>query len=204
MSECDSWPTIQKHGLLSVTALLDLFEYSGPKRNSIESEWRPSKVAIKHPVHGTVVIRDQKPMPPDALQECLKPGLEPSDWYKLLNGKSFFWAGTARLERMLTAKAYMNERHWVIKVDANDLLDRYLEKIELTPFNTGFAFDGRTRGVETFKRLADWPRAFEVAEVAVDYAVPDIADLTVSVVEWMGAWESGERVCKRIRNIWPY
>lgn len=48
------------------------------------------------------------------------------------------------------------------------------------------------RGRDTFKRLGEWPvkpngaPAKEVVELAVEYAVPDIADVTVRVERWRG------------------
>jgi hypothetical protein len=36
MSHSGSWPSIQQHGLLSTTALLDLFEVKGKERESLE------------------------------------------------------------------------------------------------------------------------------------------------------------------------
>jgi hypothetical protein len=35
MAECNSWPSIRKYGLLSVTALLDLLKCDGVKREAI-------------------------------------------------------------------------------------------------------------------------------------------------------------------------
>lgn len=203
MAERNSWPSIQKHGLLSVTALLDLFKYDGAKRDAIESQWRPNKLTIGHPESGRVVIRDQKPMPPDALGPCLVGGTTSTQWYRLLNGKTFFWVGTNRLHRMLTAKAYINEPQWVITVRTRALLERYIHNVTLTGFNTGFVFDERLRGLDTFKRLKDWPSRYQVAELAIEYGIPDVAEFVASVVEWKGAWEKGEKVCKRIKHIWP-
>jgi hypothetical protein len=54
MAEAGSWPSIERHGLLSTTALLDLFEISGPRREAIESARRPESVKITHPLHGEV------------------------------------------------------------------------------------------------------------------------------------------------------
>lgn len=201
MCECNSWTSIQKYGLLSVSALLDLYEYDSARRNPIESQWRPRKVRISHPQHGTAVIRDQKPMPPDALKECLIEGITPSAWYELLNSRIFFWVGTERLNRMLTANAYINQVQWVITVGTRALLERYANRVSLTAFNTGFAFDKRPRGINTFKSLDDWPRMREVAELAVDFGITDIAEITKSVVEWKGVRENNEKVCKRLRDI---
>lgn len=203
MAEKDSWTSIRKFGLLSVTAILDLFAYDGARRERIESQWRPEKITVRDPVKGSIVIRDQKPMPPDALAPCLIGGIQPSDWYKLLNGRSFFWVSRDRLERMLTAKAYVNQRNTVITVRTKPLLERYVNKVALTAFNTGFAFDHRPRGLSSFKKLEEWPFGYSVAEFAVEYAVPELAEYVTSVEEWKGAWRSGERACERVALIWP-
>ena len=49
MAECGSWPSIKRHGLLSTSALLDLFEVSDAERFSIESTWRSREVTVEHP-----------------------------------------------------------------------------------------------------------------------------------------------------------
>src|SRR2546429_180882 len=36
MAEAGSWPSVEQHGLLSTSALLDLFEVTGEKRRDIE------------------------------------------------------------------------------------------------------------------------------------------------------------------------
>jgi len=53
-----SWASNEQRGLLSRTALLDLFEADGPERAMIESARRPETVRVDHPVHGTAWIRD--------------------------------------------------------------------------------------------------------------------------------------------------
>jgi len=89
MAEDGSWESIKRFGLLSTTALLDLFEIDGSRRTAIESQRRPDSVPIRHCRHGTAVIRDQKPMNDSALIGCLE-GMTTSAWYQLLNGKVFF------------------------------------------------------------------------------------------------------------------
>ena len=83
MAEPGSWPSIQQHGLLSTTALLDRFDYDGDEREVIESRWRPESVLVEHDVHGTAVVRDQGPMPPRALRRVLD-GMTPCEWYRLI------------------------------------------------------------------------------------------------------------------------
>ena len=87
MSEAGSWESIRKHGLLSTTALLDLYEISGTKRFRIESTLRRKSIRVEHPVCGAAVIRDQgalcdKPSLGICLEDCLE-GTTPK------NGVSF-------------------------------------------------------------------------------------------------------------------
>ncbi len=58
MAESGSWPSIRERGLLSTTALLDLFEIDGATRTSIESQWRPESIPIEHPSYGSAVVGD--------------------------------------------------------------------------------------------------------------------------------------------------
>src|SRR6266480_1717700 len=144
MAESGSWPSIQKQGLLSTSALLDLFEVEGEERFAIESQWRPQSVVITHPTHGTAVIRDSK--------------------------------------QLVTSNA---GRLW------------------LSPINSGAIFGSGRRGVQTFNGISEYP--FEdmkkrkgrdaIVELAVDYAVKNISDLTAKVEEW----EAGTPV----QTIWP-
>ena len=45
----------------------------------------------------------------------------------------------------------------------------------------------RFRGDGTFRRIADYPKGNPIVELAVDYAVLDVADLVLSVSRWHGA-----------------
>src|SRR5438105_1634732 len=136
MAEVDSWPSIQRHGLLSTSALLDLFQMSGPERDAIESQRRPESVTIRHPRFGTAVIRDQKPLRDEALKGCLR-GMTVPDWYCTLNSKVFFWLTQARLETFLTARAYRSSDHVVITVDTARLIDQHLDRLRLSTINSG-------------------------------------------------------------------
>lgn len=190
MAELNSWPSIQQHGLLSTSALLDLFEVGGTERAAIESEWRPNSVRIEHGLHGTAVIRDQRPMQPGTLAPLLE-DMTPSEWYRLLNRKSFFWASEDRLLRLLSAGAYRNRVHDVLKVDTRELLERHADRITLALFNTGVSSFGPQfqRGAETFLSIVDYPLGTEyreVVEVVADYHVPDITEFTLAVEQWKG------------------
>lgn len=105
MAEAGSWPAIQRHGLLSTSALLDLLEVDGDRRERIESARRPESVTITHPVYGAAFIRDQIPLREGRLEQCLV-GLMPSEWYRELNRRVFFWLDEERVGRLLRGRAY--------------------------------------------------------------------------------------------------
>jgi hypothetical protein len=81
--------------------------------------------------------------------------------------------------------------HTVLSIDTMRLLERHAAKIRLSPINSGSTiYNPQPRGVGTFKRMQDYP--FEerkklrglgnaIAELAVQYAVPDILDIVVAV-----------------------
>ncbi|MFC2017214.1 DUF7002 family protein [Chloroflexota bacterium] len=184
MAEFGSWESIQQHGLLSTTALLNLFEYTGEKRYKIESEWRPSSILIEHPVYGKAIIRDQK-MPPEETKPLLK-DITLKEWYEFLNRKAFFWVNRYRLSRLLNAYSYRNRSHTVIFINTKRLVGMYADKVTLSDINTGFSSWGGLRGRDTFKSIDKFLSNRTVWELAVDYAVEQISDLTIKVEEWKG------------------
>lgn len=198
MAEQGSWDSIREHGLLSTSALLDLFEIEGPDRIVIESTHRPASVQIRHPRYGVVVVRDQKPMSETKLRSCLI-GMEPREWYELLNRRVFFWPTVERLVRLLSARAYRNSPHVVIAVDTSILLEQVLNRTTFSPINSGSTvYVPVPRGRETFVPLSEYPQAWwrerRLAEVAVDYGIPNIADLATSVEEWEGS--------SKLKSVW--
>jgi hypothetical protein len=67
LADAENLPSIERHGLFSTSALLDRIGIRGSKRAGIERAQRLSRTVLA----DGVVIRDQKPMPPEALQKCL-------------------------------------------------------------------------------------------------------------------------------------
>jgi len=202
MAEANSWPSLRNHGLLSTTALLDLFEINGEMRRSLESAHRPESVEIRHPKYGTAVIRDQKPMRESALKKCLM-GMTPAEWYETLNGQVFFWLTKERVQNLLTARAYRGRKHTVLCIDTARLIARHAANVRLSPINSGSTiYNPQPRGTNTFQEMHDYPFeerrklrgwANAAAELAVHYAVPDISDLVVRVEH-----RSGDRVLEII------
>jgi hypothetical protein len=190
MAEADVWPSIRKHGLLSTTALLDLFEVNGDLRFSLESAHRPESISITHRDHGSAVIRDQKPMREGPLAGCLR-GMTRRQWYELLNGQVFFWVTADRVNTLLNARAYRNRKHTVITMDTASVVARYADRIVLSPINSGSTiYNPRERGPETFRPFETYPFAERrrlrglgnaVAELAVKYGVPDLPDFAIRV-----------------------
>jgi hypothetical protein len=198
MAEQGSWNSICEHGLLSTSALLDLFEIVGPERHAIESTHRPESITISHPQYGVAVIRDQKPMSEAKLRTCLL-DMEPREWYELLNQRVFLWPTKQRLMGLLNARAYRNSPHVVIEVDTSILLEQVLNRTTLSPINSGSTvYVPVPRGKETFRPLSeypqDWWRKRRFAEVAVDYSIPKIVDMVTSVEEWQGS--------SKLKTVW--
>jgi hypothetical protein len=61
MAHESAWESIRRHGLLSTTSILNVWQVEAPKRHVIESELRRHAAELDHPRYGTAVIRDQKP-----------------------------------------------------------------------------------------------------------------------------------------------
>ncbi len=191
MAEADSWHSIQSLGLLSTTALLDEFEITGEQRDAIELARRAESIRISHQ-QRSAVIRDQKPLSDSALNLCLE-DMTPAEWYKLLNGKVFFWLTENRLTKLLRARAYRGRVQTVITVDTRELLERYAPRTSLSALNSGSTlYRPLPRGMRTFSPIAEYPfearrktrgRAEAVAELAVDHSVPDIGKIALEVTE---------------------
>src|ERR1700676_2082300 len=160
MSHAGSWPSIRRHGLLSTTALLDLFEVKGPPRHALQSCRRSKSEYIAHPQHGRAILRDQQPMNEKKLAKALKDGLQPRDWYKLLNGKVFFWGPETRLKILQGARLYEAHRQTIIEIDTAKFLARYADGVSLCSINSGctqpMAWE---RGSDTFLALEKYPLA---------------------------------------------
>ncbi len=205
MAEAGTWPSIRKQGLLSTTALLDVFGINGEQRFKIESCKRLECVSISHSSLGVAVIRDQKPMSDAALRKCLQ-NMEPREWYETLNRKVFFWLTRERLLTLLSARAYRNREHCVLTLDTALMVERHLCRITLSPINSGCTVPNpQPRGRQTFLPVESYPfddwltkrrdRSKAVVELAVDYSVPDVEGLVVRVDRMKGD--------ELLETLWP-
>lgn len=203
MAEQGSWSSIQRHGLLSTTALLDLYKVTGPRRLELESARRPEMSEVTDAQLGLATIRDNKPL---REQHLYVDGMTPRQWYELLNRKVFLWVDPERLQTFLRALPYRELGHDMLTVDTAKLLNRQLDSITLAPINTGSTLypNAPRRGAGTFIPIADYDwnamrrrrgRASAVVELTVDYAVPDI-EAVASTVQRLAADGSS-------RTLWP-
>lgn len=182
LADAANWSSIQQYGLLSTSTLLNL---SGVQdKEHIEQQHRAQQVTLPN----GAIIRDQKPMPPETLERCLR-GMTPYEWYALLNSKVFFWLDRDRLNRML--KANHGRPQVVIALDTEQLLAAYAERVALTPINTGNARrQPALRGRQTFVPYKTWiesrwaseaealgtrmrPGSHRPVELSIAGAVPD-------------------------------
>ena len=123
-----------------------------------------------------------------ALRKCLR-GMSPRRWYECLNGKVFFWLSSERLSRLLSAQAYRDTTHCVLTVETAPLLRRHVSRITLSPINSGSTiYNPQPRGSRTFLPLHEYPFSrwaakrgakLAIAELAVQYAIPDILEFTL-------------------------
>ena len=185
MAEAGAWPSIRRHGLLSASALLDLYGVAGADRIALEAERRPERFALRAAGLEGVMIRDQKPMDDAGLARCLVGGMIPADWYRLLNGKVFFWLTRARLLRLMRARPYRGLPPDVLELDTAALVSAWRAAITLSPINSGATRPfGVPRGADTFLPITAYPygawrarrpRGERVVELVVERGVPDAA-----------------------------
>ncbi|WP_299390834.1 hypothetical protein [Pelagibius sp.] len=182
---------IRRHGLLSTRALLDRFETPAAERERLLTTRRPEAVPLHHPEHGTAVLNDNLPLSEKALRTCLDDGLTPADWLGILNGKVFFWADEAGLQRLLGARMNRGRQREVLVFDTRRLAEAHIDSLCLSPINSGATLRrAARRGLATFSRAKDYRypqwrklrgRSDRILEVTVDHAVPQAADFLLDV-----------------------
>ena len=179
-----AWPHILRHGLLSTSRLLDLFGVEGEARHGLESTRRTRSVPISRPDLGTAVVRDQLPMDDAGLRRALPAHIAPSDWYRFLNAKTFFWLTRDRLHRLSTARNYRDHDNEVLILDTRRFVAAHRAAIWLCPINSGTTKPfPAPRDYATFARIDDYdyaalrrrrPRGERIVELCVDGGVADV------------------------------
>ncbi|WP_421783410.1 DUF7002 family protein [Kiloniella litopenaei] len=185
MAERHSWESIQKHGLLSTSALLNMYEIVGEKRFEIEQTRRDKSILINKTGLHQAVIRDQLPMDDKGLMRALPPEISPADWYRLLNSKVFFWLTKDRLYRLTDARTYRDKEHDVLELDTRKLIEVHYHDIVLCPINSGCTKPyPANRDYDSFLPIDEYPyqhwkskrgkRGDKAVELVVNHSVPDV------------------------------
>jgi hypothetical protein len=161
LAEASNWLSIQRDGLLSASRLLSAAGLAGAGRDRLERVQRQEHTELPN---NRGHIRDQRPMPPAALENCLC-GMSPADWYAMVNARVFFWLEPDRLNRQ---KAACEPRpQLVMIIDAAGLVAAHEEQVAITPINTGNARrQPARRGAATFVPFAEWIRSGWASEAA--------------------------------------
>ena len=180
MAERGAWEGIRRNGLLSTSALLDLYGLHGPARFALESERRDRIVPLCAPGLPVAKLRDQLAMDDTGLRRCLQDGMTPRQWYECLNAKVFFWLTRKRLDRLSGARPYRDGEREVLVLDARRLVTAYRDEVWLCPMNSGATKPmPHPRGRRTFSRIDDYPydqrpRNERVVELCVDGGITDV------------------------------
>src|SRR5829696_3593962 len=186
-----NWEGIQKHGLLSTSSLLSVFEVPAAQRAVIDRQRRPESVRLTHPVHGEVIINDNSSLSEKALISCLDDGLAPTDWYAMLNKRVFFWVDKKPLDKFLKAQAHQCWERLVLELSTSRVAKRNKERMELSPINSGSTiYQPARRGRSTFtlllrhdyptwQRLRNKATPDRIVEVTVVGGVDPITDLVI-------------------------
>jgi hypothetical protein len=160
LAEEANWPSIEQIGLLPATDLIARAGLSGVDRDRLERSQRAAHTVLPDGVE----IRDQRPMPPTALRACLV-GMDPADWYALVNARVFFWLDPARLNRQRAACGPRPQV--VLTLDAAGLVAGYGDRASVSPINSGNARRRPARrGVATFVPYAAWVESGWASEAA--------------------------------------
>jgi hypothetical protein len=186
LADADNVPSILEHGLHSTERLLGLTGMAETERAAFLRCQRRDSLRLAE----GVTIRDQRPMPPSALAPALDDGLEPGDWYALLNSYVFLWPDRERMDRQ--RRACGDRAQAILTFDAVALFDHFGAQAFLSPINSGNARRkparrGRATLVPYATWLQDgWPtrrRSYSPAEVLFGCVLPAQAPYLIDIAE---------------------
>jgi hypothetical protein len=202
LAEEANWPSIEQSGLLPATELIARAGTSAVDRDRLERSQRVSHTVLPDGVE----IRDQLRMPASALRACLI-GMDPADWYALMNSRVFFSLDPIRLNGI---RGGCELRPQVVLIlDTAGLMAGYGDRASVTPINSGHALRrAARRGAGTFVPYAarvesGWAseaarlgirertRSHRPVELAIAEAIPDVMRYVV-VVSRLAAGERFE------------
>ena len=150
LAEGENLHSILEQGLLSTARLVARQALPDQQKAALLRGHRSTHLRL-----SGVLIRDQVPMPPGALAPALDDGMEPGDWYALVNAHVFFWLDRKRLDRHL--KACGSRSQYLMTFDAAKLLNDLSDEAYVSPINSGNARrKPARRGRDTFVPYRTW------------------------------------------------
>lgn len=186
-----SWASIERHGLLSAEAAVDLFGPTPETRAAILTDRRAATVRLTHPDLSELEVNDQLPLNDIALAKCLDDGISPQEWRALLNARVFFWPNEEALDRLLSARMNRNRSRDIMVFDTLSLARAHASKIDLCPINSGATIrKPARRGQKTFTPLGALPyrewrkqrgRMDRIVEITLRGSLPNPQDHLVRI-----------------------
>ncbi len=150
LAEGENLSSILEQGLMSTAKLLARHGLPYQERIALLRGHRSTHLRLQG-----ILIRDQVPMPPAALAPALDDGMEPSDWYALVNEHVFLWPDRERMYRHL--KACGSRLQSLMTFDAAKLFRDYGDRAFVSPINSGNARRRPARrGRDTFVLYWVW------------------------------------------------
>ncbi len=161
----NSWEDVKQHGLLSTTALLDLYQVPDDEKQRLRTMIRPLGITLQHNSLPTITLNDNTPLKASILSKKLEDSLTIADWMEILNERVFFWPDEELMENHLQAflRALKEDKLGegkreidVLVIDTLSLAKAYADKIQFCAINSGTAIrNAATRGLSTFTPMLD-------------------------------------------------
>ena len=150
LAEGENLKSILEQGLMSTAKLVARQALPDQEKAALLRGHRSTHLRLQ----GTL-IRDQVPMPPAVLAPALDDGMEPGDWYVLVNEHVFFWPDRERLDRH--SKACSSRPQYLMTYDAAKLFNDFGDRAYVSPINSGNARrKPARRGRDTFLPYQTW------------------------------------------------
>jgi hypothetical protein len=179
LADVRSWPSIERHGLLSAAEIVHRWQVPPDRAEALTTRKRPVPVLLDHPERGGAVLRDQHPLREHLLAPALTDGMNVGDWLRLLNGFVFFFTSSDRLQALRSA--YRTTPAVLLTVRTRSLVQEHGARVRLAGMNTdNTSRRVKERGASTFLPVRRYDLRALVQEVAVMDEVSDLRDHLLS------------------------
>ena len=161
-------PSIRRFGLLCAAGLCDRHAVGPDRRTALLEQNRTAYAVL-----GSGAALRWQGMPDGPLSRRLAPGLDPSGWRRLINGKVFLFARRTHAERLRAWEAGRDQV--VLSFETEQLIAEGLD-LRACRYNNGYLDrrslrDPRLRGPGDYIPVADWGTGVP-SEVTVEMTIP--------------------------------